>query len=245
MNHKHPNICYFCGIPLDKTTITREHVPPKCFFPKGQKVDLITVPSCKEHNGGKSGDDEYLWQMISINILANEEGQTIATDKGLRSIFRNNQLTTKLADNARIIYIKEPNKEHLEPAFAFKIDFDRINKNIIGIFKAIYFYEFNKVFFGHISMIDSISVYIDGDDCIQKNEILEKNRANLKEIFFDVSKFGKNQNIFYYQILHTTDFVHTTIIRLCFYGNIFFTAMLKDKPKAKFTPLTKAIRSSY
>lgn len=46
--------CYHCGAPAS----TREHVPPKGFFPKGS--DLITVPSCETHNHDKSHIDETM-----------------------------------------------------------------------------------------------------------------------------------------------------------------------------------------
>ena len=38
--------CYACERPAS----TIEHCPPKSFFPSGQRQDLMTVPSCEEHN---------------------------------------------------------------------------------------------------------------------------------------------------------------------------------------------------
>jgi len=54
--------CYFCG----KESTGVEHIPPKSFFPKGNRIKLITVPSCDEHNQEKSTDDEYI-RMIFLN----------------------------------------------------------------------------------------------------------------------------------------------------------------------------------
>src|SRR5438876_341492 len=56
---------------------SREHVPPKNLFPeasdiggKSYRVNLITVPSCDEHNTQKSHDDEFL--MVSLaGIIGN------------------------------------------------------------------------------------------------------------------------------------------------------------------------------
>lgn len=54
----------------DKEATTVEHVPPKCLFPEFKdagedlRVNLITVPSCDDHNGKKSRDDEFL--MVSL-----------------------------------------------------------------------------------------------------------------------------------------------------------------------------------
>src|SRR5690606_38612967 len=58
--------CYMC----DEVATSVEHVPPKCLFPEIKdsgvdlRVNLITVPSCEEHNCKKSHDDEFL--MVSI-----------------------------------------------------------------------------------------------------------------------------------------------------------------------------------
>jgi hypothetical protein len=53
-----------CGDPAT----TREHAPPRCFFPgKGAGLQLATVPSCDRHNGKKSGDDMYVLAHICLN----------------------------------------------------------------------------------------------------------------------------------------------------------------------------------
>jgi len=52
-----------------------EHVPPRSFFPDSKdergnyqyRSGLIEVPSCNEHNNGKSGDDFYaLWHIAPL-----------------------------------------------------------------------------------------------------------------------------------------------------------------------------------
>jgi hypothetical protein len=55
------NICYFCG----KAATTREHLPPRQMF-KGFSCDSITVPSCKEHNCSKSGEDQAIVNALLI-----------------------------------------------------------------------------------------------------------------------------------------------------------------------------------
>lgn len=60
-------ICYAC----DDWATSREHCPPKCFFPKNQRKNLITVPACSKHNNRKSNDDE--WVRLIIASMAGEE----------------------------------------------------------------------------------------------------------------------------------------------------------------------------
>lgn len=225
MNHKHPNICYFCGMPLDKTTITREHVPPKCFFPKGQKVDLITVPSCKEHNGGKSGDDEYLFLMNSINILANNDGKNITTSKGVKAILRNKKIKQELAKNAQPLYVESLKNGKIEPTFAFSVDFDRIANSIKSIAKGLYFHKFQEVFYGDIVVSNESTIFLDREDD-KRNQCLEVLRHTSNEIFSNSTKEGQNPNIFYYQIEQIRE---NTMIKMCFYGNVSFTASLKTQ----------------
>jgi len=59
--------CYMCDLP----GTTDEHIPPRAIFPEAKdaegrnyRIDLITVPSCPDHNTAKSDDDEFL--MVSL-----------------------------------------------------------------------------------------------------------------------------------------------------------------------------------
>ena len=60
--------CYMCSA----ESVTTEHIPPKCIFPEKKDLadgrdyrrNLITVPSCADHNLHKSGDDEYLLYVL-------------------------------------------------------------------------------------------------------------------------------------------------------------------------------------
>ena len=70
--------CYFCGEPAT----SKEHVPPKCIFPEKKdslgydfRRELITVPSCDEHNTVKADDDEFLFLCLAGNVSANVVGQ--------------------------------------------------------------------------------------------------------------------------------------------------------------------------
>lgn len=60
--------CYRCG----ELAETREHFPPKAFFPKGGNLQLKTVPSCAIHNNDKSKDDQYLLTHICMHAATGE-----------------------------------------------------------------------------------------------------------------------------------------------------------------------------
>jgi hypothetical protein len=50
-------ICYYCG----ERATTREHVPPKGFFPRKANLQPKTVPSCTKHNNAKSTTTSTYW----------------------------------------------------------------------------------------------------------------------------------------------------------------------------------------
>lgn len=236
-----PNICYECGIKLDKESLTKEHVPPKCFFPKSDKNSLITVPSCIEHNGGKSGNDEKFLQNISLQILANKKGQDIATNKAVKSIFRNKKRTKSLAKDATLIYVDEKKNGQLKPTFAFKFDEGDFNSSVSSICKGLYYHEFHKVFRGEIKIYNEFQMAL-GDDSINKNKDFDKNRILIERSFSSIKRKGENQDIFYYQVMkppRNLDFPFA--IRLCFYEGIGILAFLQEKKEFKLNAITSAL----
>ena len=236
-----PNICYECGILLNQESLTKEHVPPKCFFPKKESITLITVPSCIEHNGGKSSDDEHLLQIISLQILANEKGQNIATSKAVKGILRNKKRTKSLASNATLVYVDEEKTGQLKPTFAFKFDEFKLNNSVSSICKGLYYHEFHKVFNGDIEIYNEFQISLD-DDSINKNQEYEKNRILIKKNFSDVERKGKNQEIFYYQIMKLPKGLGFSLaIRLCFYEGIGILAFLQEKKEFKLNAITCAL----
>lgn len=87
------NECYFCGKPAN----TVEHVPPRCLFPESKDVmgydlrkNLITVPSCEEHNTKKSTDDEFLMFCLSGIVGSNPAGELQRWKKLERARLRRN-----------------------------------------------------------------------------------------------------------------------------------------------------------
>jgi hypothetical protein len=72
----------------DGDGITREHVPPLSFFPKGHRDKLFTVASCSEHNNGNSLDVEYVRNVIVSQISTNALARNWFQDRALRSYKR-------------------------------------------------------------------------------------------------------------------------------------------------------------
>ncbi len=60
-------ICAYCG--KSGKPLSRDHVVPKCLYPAsrhGSRIPRITVPACKECNGGWSDDEAHFRNIIMI-----------------------------------------------------------------------------------------------------------------------------------------------------------------------------------
>ena len=64
--------CAYCGC----SATTRDHVPPRAFFPKPRSPDLITVPCCRSCNSTQGQNDEYIQTVIMLrdDVSKDERG---------------------------------------------------------------------------------------------------------------------------------------------------------------------------
>ena len=71
--------CYYQG--CTKKGITKEHIPPRSFFPKGEKEQLLTVKSCEIHNNRKATDDQYVLAQICMSASSSNREREIFKKK--------------------------------------------------------------------------------------------------------------------------------------------------------------------
>jgi hypothetical protein len=91
----------------DNESVSKEHVPPQCFFPDGHKLNLITVPACSEHNLRKSKDDEYVRSIVASFWENNSFGQTFSTTKVIRSFEHSGGLVAAVFQGAQVLKLKD------------------------------------------------------------------------------------------------------------------------------------------
>ncbi len=126
--------CYRCGAPAS----TREHAPPKSFFPKGRNLQLKTVPSCPTHNNSKSGDDQYLLAHITISAAA---GDNLAKQIFMRSIAPQLKRARKFASG-----IARGSIQMAEGAVAYPVDVKRFDHFFDHLCYALYFDRYGARF---------------------------------------------------------------------------------------------------
>ncbi|MGO6781217.1 hypothetical protein ACCT13_21050 [Rhizobium ruizarguesonis] len=86
--------CYFQGC-AEKGT-TKEHIPPRSFFPEGERLQLLTVKSCKAHNNDKSTNDLYVLAQICMNASPSNRAREVFKEKVVPQLSHNNNALRKL-----------------------------------------------------------------------------------------------------------------------------------------------------
>lgn len=192
-------ICYVCN----ENATSREHVPPLCLFPESKDVrglnfrkDLITVPSCDEHNSKKSSDDEFLMVSIAGIVGNNSLGYYHTRTKIDRALRRKSKdfLNKAIIRNSKegIIKIGKGNKF---PVLSGNPDFERLKQCFKNIAYGLYYQEYNFSFKGEIEMLLGFIRYNDPND--QTLVRFTRKRFELEELSLEIK--GENPDVFKYQ----------------------------------------------
>src|SRR4029453_13441955 len=128
--------CYMCDAPAT----TREHIPPRCIFPKASvhRKNLMTVPSCDLHNGEKSTSDQYLRHVLICALGNNPLALQVADEAAVPRLEKQPHLMKTFLPNLREITFEGVNTG------AFTIDVDRFYKVIDSLVRGLYFKETGK-----------------------------------------------------------------------------------------------------
>lgn len=203
----------------NKIATTMEHVPPKCLFPEEKDIgedkyrkNLITVPSCEEHNNYKSHHDEFLMVSIAGVMGNNSIGYKHSTGKVKRAVIRSsNRLLEKVFLKKKKIKIEiEHNKFH--DVIIGTPDIQRLEDSFSHIAYGIYYHHFQEKFNGEINIIMGF-IYNSNQNAENFKELI-KHKFKAKEK--DKQIFGKNKDVFYYQFVDP-DENGLISLKLCFY----------------------------
>ena len=122
--------CYLCA---SLENLTRDHVPPRGFFPPPLPSNLITVPCCNSCNHGYSLDDEAVRLWLSAAYGASKAGEWILEHKASKK-------TPKLIDAllTSIEEVKLLTVEHGEvDVERYEVPSDRIERFVIRVTKGL------------------------------------------------------------------------------------------------------------
>jgi len=211
---------------------SREHVPPKGFFPDGHRDQLITVPSCPLHNSSKSGDDEYLRAVLSSAITSSDLARDEIYPKIKRSI--------KKAPGKIGFY------KNLQPAKfggietgAFEVDMPRVLTGLEQISRGLFYHEYGTKWLGNLTIVPPYGPFRRFDSTppqksigysLQQEEYVRKYlEESSDEVFSDSPNKGSNPEVFYYQILETPP-GYRKIFRLVFFDGVSVIVYFGDPP---------------
>ncbi|RJG10106.1 hypothetical protein D3879_18915 [Pseudomonas cavernicola] len=208
--------CYMCH----KVATSVEHVPPKCLFPelkdsgKDLRINLITVPSCEDHNGKKSHDDEFLMVSIAGIIGNNSIGYQHYNGKIQRALKRTSyKLLEKVFLRKEILRIGDENKflELLWGTPDHKRLIDCFTHIAYGIHRHHYKQNFNGIVKPYLGFLYT------KEQNPKAFKAFLKDKASIE--LADQPKYGDNPEVFYYQFTGVDNF-GLFLGRLCFYQNV-------------------------
>ncbi len=202
----------------DSPSTSDEHAPPRCIFPElkdvsdsvGRRENLITVPSCDDHNSVKSKDDEYLLYILSSSITSNSVGHTQAKSKVKRAIANKPSLFFQLSQNATLVPFTNFNTGNITDAIAIFPDGDRVNSILDKCARALYFYTTGRKFIGTAKVINGF-LLSSQENSENKQKVFEQT----ENIFNEYPYFGNNQDTFKYKTIAINE---SAMLLLEFYG---------------------------
>ncbi|MDD3415257.1 MAG: hypothetical protein PHY47_14805 [Lachnospiraceae bacterium] len=216
--------CYWC----EKVATSREHVPPKCIFPEKKDIesvfgqnfrkDLITVPSCDEHNLKKSNDDEYLMAVLSGRVGNNG----IAYVHNATKVNRTRKRNTQLLDVKESGFVNSEKNKY--PVEVITLDNYRLIHSFEAIGRALFYHEFEKRFEGECKFISDIFVdfnkHSEKQFMTESYSILQKDRN-----YWKTGIKAENPRIFVYQFSEIDGFGTRTLYLRFFEKTEIFVIM--------------------
>lgn len=215
-------LCYFCGKPAS----SEEHVPPKCIFPEKKDLpegvdyrkNLITVPSCDQHNTKKSRDDEYLLLILVHGYFNNIAGRTHFNKKIIRAITRRPAMLAALYKNQHSVTVDTT------PTIAVDIDRIRFNKILEQLCQGLFFKKYAYTWPEEIEIHCPILLSMNDPDSDKVNTLVNNLSKAITKKLDQNDKNGENQDIFWYQML-VDNTKKSMLCRMMFYGGFEILAI--------------------
>ena len=211
MKQNFPKICYWCGIDLTDETNKREHVPPFGFFPKGHREELITVPSCEQHNTEFSMLDER-FQIYIKAIGTNQIAVDDFKDRVARGLNREQSKKFVESLSKSSFYTDIDGEKRL----LFKIDTQYTEKFVEKVIRGLHFYHNKKPAQGRVL---SFSAQFYNPE-LDYEELFDLLLEDLRSEYMIEGDYN-NPEIFRYRYVNLTDY-NIFIVVLNFYMGVEF-----------------------
>lgn len=219
--------CYKC----DAVATGREHVPPQCIFPEQKDANnidyrkqLITVPSCDEHNQKKTNEDEFFMMSITPCVGNNLIG-LYQTKTKVKRAYENKQpeFIERILNGVKVVNVAIENGEPHD-LWLGEMDQARMDKCVKLISSGLYYEEYKKTFKGNFSIIYGFTIDQNHITRDYKFFINEK----LKTEFGEQKLKGANPEIFNYQFIPEDAFGLTVLKMFFFEGAMILVLFISE-----------------
>ena len=214
--------------------MSREHVPPFCFFPDGKgkngaakyRKNLIRVPSCDLHNTRKSHDDFYAAFHLAGTIRGNHCAKLVR-DGAITRVIEKDHRERRSALSIRLI---RQIKGKVGANYHGQLD----PKRMIGVLelcaRGLYFYENLKPLKLKLNVAN---LDFDLPDP-KKKRLLDEQRQSFNEEMKGCEFKGANPDTFKYRICEKPE-KGVVVIEMVFYGSLHRWAFhAPDMPPQRF-----------
>lgn len=214
--------CYFQG--CDNEGVTREHIPPRSFFPDGEKEQLLTVKSCQKHNNEKAKDDLYALAHICLNASPSNRAREIFTQKITPQLKYNNGALRKM--------LLKGAKPQANGAVAYKVDTARLDNFFTALSCGIVYKSCGSALPENYD-IRHIYHNLTGNYCPEYEAAIEGMKEFYSGTPMDILNFGrpnvKNERIYTVKVFGMPEFQTSITIVHEFFGVFQVTSMLSIK----------------
>ena len=197
-----------------------EHAPPKCLFPERKdlppgadyRINLITVPSCDEHNSLKSQHDEYLLQALAGSYTSSQVGLDQFIGKVRRSFERTPKKASSFVQRSRPVLLRRSAEDEWEQGAEVSVEGERLDLVLENCARALYFHETASKFLGRVQVITAFTMYHDPDLQAKVTSGIDA----LTTYFANHPPKGANPSVFWYKF---EDGQNTAMFLMRFYSN--------------------------
>ena len=192
---KSKTTCYMC----EAAETSREHSPPSCLFPvmkdigRDLRQNLVTVPSCDDHNSKKCKDDEFLRALIlHVAVQSSEIAQNQFMGKLLRAAKRKPHTYSN--------FFTDEGTLANGSLRALRIDRGRFDRCIDHLMRALYFDTYKEKWVLPI-LVTSPSFFsnIENDNAVPHQPIHDAVDVTKEFLKHEIIK-GQNPEVFKYRV---------------------------------------------
>lgn len=230
--------CYMC----DELGSTREHIPPLCCFPKQdlasseklfqenhRKGQLLTVPSCRMHNSGKSQDDELILFTTACSESANAVGHAVARYRNAVTRDRNDRFLRWLSHVSDTIIHTDPDGTWRRSG-TFIVPIKRYLRALDRVGLGLYYHIHKARFHGLVRSYPRELYRKDeemGGVHLQLG-MIERMCSIADSALKEIPRIGDNPRVFYYQHRCVNE---REIVRATFYDGVQIVFTYSPAPK--------------